>query len=259
VDPVVLDAALAPGAALVSMMWVNNETGVVADMTAVASRCTAAGVMLHSDAVQAVRYLPVSIRTPRVDLLTISGHKLGAPKGIGALVVRDRHALAPLIHGGAQQFGLRPGTENVAGAVGLGAALRLAVAERAAEASRLGALRDEFELRLLAAVPEARIVAADAPRAPHITAVVVPGTETSALLMHLDRLGVAASGGSACTTGNPEPSHVLQAMGMPRELALGFVRFSLGRETTGADIVLAATAFPEAVARARRAEGALHG
>jgi len=254
-----LDEALAQHPAVVSVMWVNNETGVTADIAALAFRCAAADVPFHSDAVQALRYLRVPFTDAPLDLLTISGHKLGAPKGIGALVVRSRALLEPLVHGGAQQFALRPGTENVAGAVGLGVAMRIAAAERMSEAPRLAALRDALERQVLAAVPDAQIVAAEAPRVPHISAIVVPGADTAALLMHLDRLGICASGGSACTTGSPEPSHVLQAMGLPRELSLGFVRFSLGRETTAADIAAAAAAFPEAVARARRSAGALHG
>ncbi|HEX5818378.1 MAG TPA: cysteine desulfurase family protein [Gemmatimonadales bacterium] len=259
VDLEALDAALAERPAVVSVMWANNETGVVADIVTITARCAAAGVPFHSDAVQALRYLPMPELHPPIDLLTISGHKLGAPKGVGALVVRSRALLEPLVHGGAQQFALRPGTENVAGAVGLGVAMRLAAAERATQAPRVAMLRDTLERLLIAAVPDAQVVAAESVRVPHISAVVVPGTETSALLMHLDRLGTCASGGSACTTGSPEPSHVLQAMGLPRELALGFVRFSLGRESTEADVAQAAAAFPEAVARARRAQEALHG
>ena len=259
VDMASFDDALARHPAVVSVMWVNNETGVIADIAALAARCAAAGVPFHSDAVQAVRHLPVAFNETPLDLLTISGHKLGAPKGVGALVVRSRALLEPLVHGGTQQFALRPGTENVAGAVGLGVAMRIAAAERVSEAPRLGALRDALERQVLAAVPDAQLVAAEAPRVPHISAIVVPGADTAALLMHLDRLGICASGGSACATGSPEPSHVLQAMGLPRELSLGFVRLSLGRETTAADIAAAAAAFPEAVARARRSAGALHG
>jgi cysteine desulfurase len=259
VDVTALRTAFARRPAVVSVMWANNETGILADLTSITLACAEAGVPFHTDAVQALRYLPLPATVPPIDLLTISGHKLGAPKGIGALVVRSRALLEPLLHGGSQQHGLRPGTENVAGAVALGVAMRLAAAERADEARRIGALRDALERRLLAAVPDAQVIGADAPRVPHISAIVAPGTETSALLMHLDRLGVAASGGSACTTGSPEPSHVLEAMGIPRALALGFVRFSLGRESTEGDIARAAAAYPEAVARARRTEGALHG
>jgi cysteine desulfurase len=258
VDGTALQEALAQRPAIVSVMWANNETGILTDLTPIIQACREAGVPFHTDAVQAVRYCRTPASAPAADLLTISGHKLGAPKGIGALVVRSRALLEPLLHGGAQQFALRPGTENVPGAVGLGVAMRLAAAERAGEGARIGALRDALERRLLAAVPDARVVGADAARVPHLSALVAPGTETSALLMHLDRLGVAASGGSACTTGNPEPSHVLQAMGVPRALALGFVRFSLGRESTEADIAHAAAAYPDAVARARRSEAALH-
>jgi cysteine desulfurase len=259
VDLAALRTALVQRTAIVSVMWANNETGILADLSSITLACAEAGVPFHTDAVQALRYLQVPATATAIGLLTISGHKLGAPKGIGALVVRSRALLEPLLHGGSQQFGLRPGTENVAGAVALGVAMRLAAAERAEEARRIRALRDALEQRLLAAVPDAQVVGAGAARVPHISAVVVPGTETSALLMHLDRLGVAASGGSACTTGSPEPSHVLRAMGLPRELALGFVRFSLGRESAEGDIARAVAAFPEAVARARRTEAALHG
>lgn len=252
-----LDAALAEQPAVVSVMWANNETGVLQPVAEITARCRRVRVPFHSDAVQAVGRVPVSLREVPADLLTLSGHKVGAPKGIGALVVRDRAVLSPLVHGGTQQHGLRPGTENIAGAVALGVALELAVREREAEASRLERLRDALESALVAAVPDARPVAADAPRVPHVSGIVVPGAETAALLLHLDDLGVAASGGSACTTGSPEPSHVLAAMGVPRELALGFVRFSFGRTSTAADVARAAEAFPVAVARARRTAEAL--
>jgi cysteine desulfurase len=259
VELAALRTTLVQRPAIVSVMWANNETGILADLTPITLACAEANVPFHTDAVQALRYLEVPATAPAIDLMTISGHKLGAPKGIGALVVRSRALLEPLLHGGSQQFGLRPGTENVAGAVALGVAMRLAAAERAKEARRIRELRDALEQRLLAAVPDAQVVGAGAARVPHISAVVVPGTETSTLLMHLDRLGVAASGGSACTTGSPEPSHVLRAMGLPHELALGFVRFSLGRESAESDIARAVAAFPEAVTRTRRTAGALHG
>ncbi|HEX5633955.1 MAG TPA: cysteine desulfurase family protein, partial [Gemmatimonadales bacterium] len=225
VTPAALEATLATRPAVVSVMWANNETGVLQPIAALAERCRAARVTFHTDAVQAVGRVPVQFRD--ADLLTVSGHKLGAPKGVGALLVRDRAALSPLVHGGAQQQALRPGTENLAGAVALGVALELAVREQAAEAVRLAALRDELERRLLAAVPGARVAGAGAARVPHVSGIMVPGADGAALLLHLDALGICASGGSACTTGSPEPSHVLAAMGVPRELALGFVRFSL--------------------------------
>ncbi|MCU0620911.1 MAG: cysteine desulfurase [Gemmatimonadales bacterium] len=254
-----LDQALARRPALVSMMWVNNETGVVLPIADLARRCRAADVPLHTDAVQAVGRLPVALAGTGCAALTVSGHKLGAPKGIGALLLADPDLLDPLQHGGSQQGGLRPGTENVAFAVGLAVAVQLAVAEQAREGARLVALRDDLERRLLAALPDALVVGHDAPRAPHISALVMPGVRSGPLVAQLDSLGVAASSGSACTTGTPEPSHVLAAMGVPREHALGFLRLSLGATTTAATIAAAAAAIPGAVAGSRRLAEALHG
>jgi len=190
-------------------------------------------------------------------LLTLSGHKLGAPKGIGALVVRDRKAVEAIIHGGGQQYGLRPGTENVAGAVALGRAVALAGREQAHEAERLRALRDALAERLLAAVPDLHLNGAAAERAPHVLNLSVAGADSEALLMHLDLAGVAASGGSACTTGAVEPSHVLVAMGVPRDLALGAIRFSLGRESTQADVERVVEVLPPVAAKVRKLAGAL--
>jgi cysteine desulfurase len=252
-----LDAALAERPAVVSVMWVNNEVGTVQPVREIAARCQAAGVTFHTDAVQAFGKLAVSMRDLPCTLLTLSGHKLGAPKGIGALVVRDRRAVEAIIHGGGQQYGLRPGTENVAGAVALGRAVTLAAAEQAGEAERLAALRDTLAERLLAAVPDLRVNGAGAERAPHVLNVSVAGADSEALLMHLDLAGVAASGGSACSTGAIEPSHVLVAMGVPRELALGAIRFSLGRESTMADVERVAEVLPGVVAKVRRLAGVL--
>ena len=247
-----LEAALARAPAVVSVMWVNNETGVRQPIEEIAERCQRAGVLLHSDAVQAFGKLPVDLAKLPCTLLTISGHKIGAPKGIGALIVRDRKAIAALIHGGGQQFGIRPGTENVAGAVALGRAATLAVEEQAAEVSRLGTLRDALLERLRAAVPDLVQHGERAPRAPHILSVGVPGTDSEALLMHLDLAGVAASGGSACSTGAMEPSHVLTAMGVPRPLALGSIRLSLGHATKPADLDRVTEVFPQVVEKVRK-------
>jgi cysteine desulfurase len=252
-----LDRALADRPAVVSVMWVNNEVGVVQPVADIAARCRDAGVAFHTDAVQAFGKLPVSVAGLPCTLLTLSGHKIGAPKGIGALVVRDRAAVEAIIHGGGQQFGIRPGTENVAGAVALGRAAQLAVAEQAAEAERLGALRDELAALLRAATPDLVVTAEHGPRAPHILSVCVPGADSEALLMHLDLAGVAVSGGSACSTGAIEPSHVLVAMGVPRELALGAIRFSFGHGTTRADIARAAEVFPGVVGKVRKLAGVL--
>src|SRR5712691_2694832 len=199
-----LGDALRRGVAIVSVMWVNNEVGVVQPVARLAARCREAGVPFHVDGVQAFGKVPVSLHDVACTLLTISGHKIGAPKGVGALIVRDRHAVEAIIHGGGQQFGLRPGTENVPGIIGLGRAARLAAAEQQALATRLRELRDELERRLLAIVPDAVINGWQGERAPHISNVSIPGTDGEALLMHLDLAGIACSSGSACSTGAVE-------------------------------------------------------
>jgi cysteine desulfurase len=252
-----LDQALAEGPAVVSVMWVNNEVGTVQPVGEIAARCQAAGVTFHTDAVQAFGKLPVSIHDLPCTLLTLSGHKLGAPKGIGALVVRDRKAIEAIIHGGGQQYGLRPGTENVAGAVALGRAVTLAAQEQGHEAERLEALRNTLAERLAAAVADVHVNGREGARAPHVLNLSVAGADSEALLMHLDLAGVAASSGSACTTGAVEPSHVLVAMGVPRELALGAIRFSLGRESTAADVDRVVEVMPAVVAKVRKLAGAL--
>src|SRR5881628_2547434 len=175
-----LAEALTRGAAVVSVMWVNNEVGVIQPVARLAARCRAAGVPFHTDAVQAFGKIPVSLRDVDCTFLTISGHKIGAPKGIGALVVRDRHAVEAIIHGGGQQFGIRPGTENVAGAVALGKAAALATAELAVEAERLRRLRDQLADRLREGVSDLTINGEAAPRAPHVLNVAVPGADGEA-------------------------------------------------------------------------------
>src|SRR5205823_2639144 len=189
----IIGAALARGVAVVSTMWVNNEVGTIQPVAEIAGRCRAANACYHSDAVQAFGKVPVSLQQVDCTLLTISGHKIGAPKGIGALIVRDRHAVEAIIHGGGQQFGIRPGTENVPGIIGLGKAVELATREQADFAARAAALRDELERRVLAVVPDAVVHAAHAPRAPHVSSVSLPGTDSEALLMHLDLAGIACS------------------------------------------------------------------
>jgi len=258
VDTAALEAALARGVAVVSVMWVNNEVGTVQPVGDVATRCCDSGVLFHSDAVQAFGKVPVSLRDVNCSLLTISGHKIGAPKGVGALIVRDRKAVEAIIHGGGQQFGIRPGTENVPGIVGLGTAARLAVEEQQALAARLRELRDELERRLLAIVPDAVINGWQAERAPHISNVSIPGTDSEALLMHLDLAGIACSSGSACSTGSVEPSHVLTAMGVPRELGIAALRFSFGKDSTIEDVDAVAGALPRVVEKVRSLSAVLH-
>ncbi len=252
-----LDRALAEAPAVVSVMWVNNEVGVLQPVEEIAGRCREANVIFHTDAVQAVGKVPVSVERLCCTLLTISGHKIGAPKGIGALIVRDRKAVEAILHGGGQQFGIRPGTENVAGAVALGRAVQLAAAEQATLAERLSQLRNTLAERVKATVPDVVIIAEKTERAPHLLSVAVPGADSEALLMHLDLAGVAASSGSACSTGAVEPSHVLVAMGLPRDLALGAIRFSFGRESNIEDVERAAEVVPAVVAKVRKLAGVL--
>jgi cysteine desulfurase len=258
VEETQLAKAIEQGVAVVSVMWVNNEVGTVQPIRQLAERCRAAGVLFHSDAVQAFGKVPVSLRDIHCTLLTISGHKIGAPKGVGALIVRDRKAVEAIIHGGGQQFGIRPGTENVPGIIALGTAARLAAQEQQALAQRLRELRDELERRLLAIVPDALINGWQGERAPHISNVSIPGTDSEALLMHLDLAGIACSSGSACSTGTVEPSHVLTAMGVPRELGVAALRFSFGKDSTLEDVEAVSAALPKIVEKVRSLSTVLH-
>jgi cysteine desulfurase len=258
VESETLDAALERDIAVVSVMWVNNEVGTVQPVAELATRCCEAGVLFHSDAVQAFGKVPVSLRDVNCALLTVSGHKIGAPKGVGALIVRDRKAVEAIIHGGGQQFGIRPGTENVPGIIGLGVAARLAAEEQQSLAARLNELRDELERRLVAIVPDALINGWRGARAPHITNVSIPGTDSEALLMHLDLAGIACSSGSACSTGTVEPSHVLTAMGIPRDLGVAALRFSFGKDSTMEDVEAVAAVLPRIVEKVRSLSTVLH-
>jgi cysteine desulfurase len=260
IDAQGVENALAAGVAVVSVMWVNNEVGTIQPVVSLAARCRDAGVAFHTDAVQAFGKVPVSLRDVPCTFLTISGHKIGAPKGIGALVVRDRRAVEAIIHGGGQQFGIRPGTENVPGIIGLGKAVELAVSEQADFARRAGELRDLLERRVLEVVPDAVINGrgVGAERAAHVSNVSIPGTDSEAMLMHLDLAGVACSSGSACSTGAVEPSHVLTAMGVPRELGVAALRFSFGKENTVEDVEAVVAVLPRAVEKVRALSAVLH-
>ena len=257
VDLAAVDEALEKGLSVLSAMWVNNEVGIIQDVRTLAERCAQAGVPFHTDAVQAVGKIPCRVDDFPCPLLALSGHKIGAPKGIGALIVRDRQAVQAIIHGGDQQFGLRPGTENVSGIVALGRAVELAVSEVDAAAPKLGGLRDTFEQRLLATVPHTTVIGADTDRAPHVSAVSFPGIDPQALLMHCDLAGLACSSGSACNTGSPEPSHVLAAMRLPQDIAVGMVRFSFFKQNTPQDVDRAIEILPGIVQKVRRLTEAL--
>ncbi len=236
---------------LVSVMWVNNEVGTVQPVAEIAGRCAAAGVPFHTDAVQALGKVPMDLQAFPWSAVTVSAHKVGGPKGIGALVVRDSASLRGLIHGGTQQSGLRPGTENVPGLVGFGEAAELAAAEQPAHAAEWGAMRDALQGAIKERVSDAAVHGALAARAPSILSVSAPRTDSESMLMHLDLAGVAAASGSACMTGAVEPSHVLTAMGAPRELAAAAVRFSFGALSSPAQVPRVAETYAQTVDKVR--------
>ncbi len=238
--------------AVASVMWVNNEIGVVQDLSALTDCAKACGALMHTDAVQAFGKIDFDLRILPVDLLTISGHKIGAPKGIGALFIRRGVTLEPLMLGGSQDRGRRAGTENVPYAMGLALACELAVNEREAEGAHLLALRDRLESRVREAIPDVVVHGAGAPRAPHVTNLSIPGTDAETLLMALDLRGIQASGGSACQSGSVGTSHVLQAMQVSPEIASGALRLSLGCMSNEANVDRAADVL---IALARKARG----
>ena len=242
--------------AVCSVMWINNESGVVQDVPAIGAHAHSVGALMHTDAVQAFGKLVIDATVLPIDLLSLSGHKIGAPKGIGAMYIRRGTPFEPLFHGGSQDRGRRPGTENVAFAVGLAVAAELQLAEREQECARLGAMRDALQSAIMARVPDAVVHGACAVRAPHILNISVPGTDSESLLMALDLAGIAASGGSACQSGSVSPSHVLSAMGVSRSLAGAAVRLSVGMLSTDEDIARVCDVFPALVAKARRLAGA---
>jgi cysteine desulfurase len=252
VDLAQVDQMLEAMPSIVSVLWGNNEVGVLQPVAEIGARCRSAGVFFHTDAVQALGRVRVRVDETPCDLLSISGHKFGGPRGMGALYVRKGVALAPLLHGGGQERQLRPGTQNVAGAVGLALAAELATREMESESRRLGALRDRLESLLLQAVPDVVVNAGGAPRLPHISNLSFPGVDLESLLIALDLEGVAVSSGSACQSGTVEPSHVLVAMrrAVPGEAS---VRFSLGRTTTSEEIEEAAARVIRVVQRVRAA------
>jgi len=236
---------------LVSIHLANNETGVLQPIAALAASARAAGALFHTDAVQAARWLDCSLAALGGDLLSISGHKLGAPKGVGALAIRGEIPLEPSIYGGGQEYGARAGTENVPGIYALAAALDLAVERRAEAAAKVAALRARFEERALQSISGLHVNGGGAERLPNISSFAIPAIESEALLMRLDLDGIAASAGSACTSGLFEPSHVIAAMGLEPTLQRGVVRFSFAPETEERALALAGEVLVRAVDRLR--------
>jgi len=246
-----LRRAIRPETVLVTIMHANNELGTVQPLEQIGRIAAQADVYFHSDAVQSAGKIPIDVNTMGLDLLSLSGHKLYAPKGVGALYVRGGTRLRQLLYGGHHQRGFRPGTENVAGIVGLGKAAEIARKSLAEDAQRSSALRDKLQQGLLERVPQAHVNGGAAARTPNTTNIVFPGVEGEALLIALDLKGLAVSTGAACSSGAVEPSHVLIAIGLPPEEARASLRFSLGRHTTAADIDFALNVVPAAVAQLR--------
>lgn len=248
-DLAALRAALEPGrTALVSLIWANNETGVVSPMAEVVEIAHAGGALVHADAVQAAGKIPLDVRRVPVDYLSLSGHKMHAAKGVGALYVSRRAAFRPYLVGGGQESGRRSGTENLPGIVGYGKAAELALGHLAqGGAARLAARRDAFEARLRAALPELVVHGEGAPRLPQTSSIAFPGLDAAGLQIRLDQQGLACSGGSACHSASLHPSHVLEAMGYDAAHAASTLRFSFSRLTPEAELERAAETVVQAV------------
>ncbi len=256
IDQASFDALVDHSVAIASVMWVNNEIGTIQPIPTLAEHAKSRGAVFHTDAVQAFGKVRIDARTTPFDLLSISGHKIGAPKGCGAMFIRRGTTVEPLFHGGTQDRGRRPGTENVAYAVGLACAAELTLQEHDAECVRLTGLRDRLEGALLARIPDAVVHGRNAPRAPHIVNISVPGIDSESLLMALDLRGIGCSAGSACQSGSVTPSHVLSALGVPSTIAASAIRMSLGCLTTDACVERVAEVFPMLVEKARGAGAA---
>ena len=251
VTPKALGDVLRPETALVSAMYANNEVGTVQPITELAALARERGIPFHTDAVQAAGWLALDTKALGVDALSISGHKLGAPKGCGVLYVRSRTRMEPLIHGGGQERGRRSGTENVAGAVGLATALALSQARQQDQQARVTALRDNFVSTVLSAVPGAVLTGHPTDRLPSVASFCFPGTSGESVLLELERQGVVCSSGSACAAGSDAPSPVLTAMGIPAEVAQTAVRFSFDSSVTAEDLAAGAAIVGSAVTSVR--------
>ena len=247
-----LKAAADADTAIVSLMWANNETGVIFPVEQAATIAKSKGALFHSDAVQAIGKIPINMADSSIDMLSLSGHKLHAPKGIGVLYLRKGTPFRPLLVGGHQEKSRRAGTENAAAIIALGKACQLADQFMETENSVVKAMRDRLQEALMAAVPHARINGDGAERLPNTTSIAFEFVEGEAILLLLSEFGICASSGSACTSGSLEPSHVLRAMGVPFTCAHGSIRFSLSRYTTDAEIDTVIRELPPIIARLRQ-------
>lgn len=246
-----LENAICPETVLISVMFANNEIGTIQPIAEIGEIAKKHGVLFHTDAVQAVGHVPIDVEKLQVDLLSMSGHKLGAPKGIGAIYIRKGTRISPLIFGGAQEKKLRAGTENIAGIVGLGKAAELAVAEMEETTKKLIALRDKLIHGILESIPDSRLNGHPTDRLPGNCNISFSYIEGESLLLLLDALGIAASSGSACTSGSLDPSHVLMAIGLPHEIAHGSLRLTIDRENTEEQVDFILEKLPGLVQRLR--------
>ncbi len=237
---------------IVSVMWANNETGVIFPVEEIAAFCREQKKLFHTDAVQAVGKIPMNLAASSIAMLSLSGHKLHAPKGVGALFIQEKTKFSPFMIGGGQEKGRRGGTENVASIVGLGKAAELAQSRIEDEVAHVSTLRDSLEKSLIESVSGTRINGAGADRLPNTTSVSFDGVEADALLKGLDECGICASSGSACTSGAQGPSHVLSAMGIPSAMARGSLRFSFGSSNTAEDVATVLRELPRIVDECRR-------
>jgi cysteine desulfurase len=251
VDLADVAAAIRPDTVLVSVMVANNEVGTVQSMVRIGRVCRERSVVFHTDAVQAAGRLPLELDDLNVDLLALSAHKFYGPKGVGLLYVRRGISLVPVITGGAHERGRRPGTVNVAGAVGMATALRLAEEERVAECARLRRLRDQLIEGILECIPDSRLTGHPVHRLPHHASFAFRGVEGESVVLSLDLEGIAASSGAACAEGEPQPSFVLTAMGFPSDWSIGSLRLSLGRANDEADVARVLEVLPGVVERLR--------
>ena len=250
--PASVAEAVRPDTVLVSVMTANNEIGTIQDIPAIGAVCRERGILFHTDAVQAAGQMKIDVDRMNVDMLSLSAHKFHGPKGAGMLYVRKGTQLESLVHGGSQERGMRAGTENVPGIVGMGKAMEIAEAERENNVRRIQHLRDSLAEMVLERVPGAQLNGHPRERLPNNCHFSFPGVESEALLLRMDLEGIAASGGSACTAGSIEPSHVLQAIGLKDNLLKGSIRLTLGRENTIEEIKKAAQVIPEIVEDLRK-------
>ena len=251
VEPESIRRAMRAETVLITVMHANNELGTIQELGEIGKVAAEGDVYFHTDAVQSAGKIPIDVNALRIDLLSISGHKIYAPKGVGALYVRGGTRIQQFMYGGHHQRGFRPGTENVAGIVGLGTAAEIARSALASGAARVGKLRDDFESGLLQRVPDVLVNGVDASRTPNTSNITFAGIDGEALVIALDLKGLACSTGAACSSGAVEPSHVLTAIGLNAADARASLRFSLGRHTTSEEIAFALDVIPAAVAKLR--------